>query len=27
MTNTMQPFHLLMIALAGWLSRHQLAVC
>lgn len=26
MTNTMQPFHLLVVALAGWLNRHQQAV-
>ena len=26
MTNAMQPFHLLVIALAGWLNRHQQAV-
>ncbi len=23
MTNIIQPFHLLVIALAGWLNRHQ----
>ena len=26
MTNVIQPFHLLVIALAGWLIRHQQAV-
>jgi hypothetical protein len=26
MTNAIQPFHLLIIALAGWLNRHQQAV-
>lgn len=26
MTNVLQPFHLLVIALAGWLNRHQQAV-
>ena len=26
MTNVIQPFHLLLIALAGWLNRHQQAV-
>jgi len=26
MTNVIQPFHLLVIALAGWLDRHQQAV-
>jgi hypothetical protein len=26
MTNIIQPFHLLVIALAGWLNRHQQAV-
>jgi hypothetical protein len=26
MTNVIQPFHLLVFALAGWLNRHQLAV-
>jgi hypothetical protein len=26
MTNVIQPFHLLVIALAGWLNRHQQAV-
>ena len=26
MTNAIQPFHLLVIALAGWLNRHQQAV-
>ncbi|MCP4408004.1 MAG: DUF3365 domain-containing protein [Gammaproteobacteria bacterium] len=23
MTNVIQPFHLLVVALAGWLNRHQ----
>jgi len=23
MTNIIQPFHLLVVALAGWLNRHQ----
>jgi hypothetical protein len=23
MSNVIQPFHLLVIALAGWLNRHQ----
>jgi hypothetical protein len=23
MSNTIQPFHLLVIAMAGWLNRHQ----
>ena len=26
MTNAIQPFHLLVIALAGWVNRHQQAV-
>ena len=26
MTNILQPFHLLLVALAGWLYRHQQAV-
>ena len=26
MTHVIQPFHLLAIALAGWLNRHQQAV-
>ena len=26
MTNVIQPFHLLLIALAGWFNRHQQAV-
>jgi hypothetical protein len=26
MTTVIQPFHLLVIALAGWLNRHQQAV-
>ena len=26
MTNVIQPFHLLLFALAGWLNRHQQAV-
>jgi len=26
MTPVIQPFHLLVIALAGWLNRHQQAV-
>jgi putative transposase len=26
MTNAIQPFHLLIISLAGWLNRHQQAV-
>ena len=26
MTNVVQPFHLLVVALAGWLNRHQQAV-
>ena len=26
MTNVIQPFHLLVVALAGWLNRHQQAV-
>jgi hypothetical protein len=26
MTHVLQPFHLLVIALAGWLNRHQQAV-
>ena len=26
MTNILQPFHLLVVALAGWLNRHQQAV-
>ena len=26
MTNVIQPFHLLVIALAGWLNRHQQTV-
>ncbi len=26
MTNVIQPFHLLVIALTGWLNRHQQAV-
>jgi hypothetical protein len=26
MTNVIQPFHLLLIALARWLNRHELAV-
>ena len=26
MTNIIQPLHLLVIALAGWLNRHQQAV-
>jgi len=26
MTNAIKPFHLLIIALAGWLNRHQQAV-
>ena len=26
MTNIIQPFHLLIVALAGWLNRHQQAV-
>ena len=26
MTHVMQPLHLLVIALAGWLNRHQQAV-
>ena len=26
MTNVIQPFHLLVITLAGWLNRHQQAV-
>ena len=26
MTRVQQPFHLLVIALAGWLNRHQQAV-
>jgi hypothetical protein len=26
MKNVIQPFHLLVIALAGWLNRHQQAV-
>ena len=26
MTNIIQPFYLLVIALAGWLNRHQQAV-
>ncbi|MEA2079387.1 MAG: integrase core domain-containing protein [Pseudomonadota bacterium] len=26
MTNTIQPFHLLVIALVGWLNRHQQAI-
>jgi hypothetical protein len=26
MSNVIQPFHLLVIALAGWLNRHQQAV-
>ena len=26
MTNTIQPFHLLVVALAGWLNRHQQAI-
>jgi len=26
MTSVLQPFHLLVIALAGWLSRHQQTV-
>ena len=26
MTHVMQPFHLLVIALAGWRNRHQQAV-
>ena len=26
MTNVIQPFHLLAIALTGWLNRHQQAV-
>lgn len=26
MTHVIQPFHLLVIALAGWLNRHQQAV-
>ena len=26
MTNAIQPFHLLVIALAGWLNRHQQSV-
>ncbi len=26
MTNILQPFHLLLVALAGWLNRHQQAV-
>ena len=26
MTSVLQPFHLLVIALAGWVNRHQQAV-
>jgi hypothetical protein len=26
MTHVIQPFHLLVIALAGWLNRHQQVV-
>ena len=26
MTNVIQPFHLLVVALAGWLNRHQQVV-
>ena len=26
MTNVIQPFHLLVMALAGWLNRHQQVV-
>ena len=26
MTNVLHPFHLLVIALAGWLNRHQQAL-
>ena len=26
MTSVIQPFHLLLVALAGWLNRHQQAV-
>ena len=26
MTNAIQPFHLIIIALAGWLNRHQQVV-
>jgi len=26
MTNTIQPFHLLVVGFAGWLNRHQQAV-
>jgi len=26
MTNAIQPFHLIIITLAGWLNRHQQAV-
>ncbi len=26
MSHVIQPFHLLVIALAGWLERHQQAV-
>ena len=26
MTSVLQPFHILVIALAGWLSRHQQTV-
>ena len=26
MTSVLQPFHLLVIALAGWLERHQQAI-
>ena len=25
MTNAIQPFHLLVIAMAGWINRHQQA--
>jgi len=27
MTNAIRPLHLLVLALAGWLNRHQLAEC
>ncbi len=26
MTNILQPFHLLLVTLAGWLNRHQQVV-
>ena len=26
MTNNIQPLHLLVVAMAGWISRHQQAV-